>query len=289
MKKVDREDILDFLDFIIQQKNAGNEKSYIAIKNAMELFSIPIPFHTIPKGTPFYRIRVHEENVDKYHYIQDIAHRVDINRICNFGRANEPLQSIFYCSSERETAYIESSRILRQKLDDQVEVTTTGKWRLNQDVRVAMLPTNDLNKNKNKFADLLQLNFIDLVEKYRNENTDHFLSVLDILSVEFSREYMGNSNNYMISCAFANYIYNSHGMNSETDEVIRLDGIMYPSVQWPTKGMNIAFKPEVIESGILTLEVAVKITTVRIDEKKYQDTESVKSSSIDYKDYKIIW
>jgi hypothetical protein len=117
------------------------------------MFSIPFAFIVISKGTPLFRLRVHDkftENLEEvlFYEIKEIGHRYDNNRITCFGRANEPLQSIFYCSTERELAFFETSQLSRGKEEKLGEIYTTGKWILQEDIKVATFPINEINCSK---------------------------------------------------------------------------------------------------------------------------------------------
>lgn len=86
MNPVSSKDIFDFLDFLVANKNENNVTSYISIKNALYNFSIPFAFIVIPKGTPLFRLRVHDkftENLEEvlFHEIKEIGHRYDYMHI----------------------------------------------------------------------------------------------------------------------------------------------------------------------------------------------------------------
>ncbi|MEA3495864.1 MAG: RES domain-containing protein [Bacteroidota bacterium] len=293
MKLVEPEVIKDLLSFLVEKKLDNNISSYISIKNALYSFSIPISKVAINQGIPLFRMRVHDEihtNLEEalFHEIKDVGHRLDYNNIKNFGRANEPLQSIFYCSTERETAYFETSSIARFETKNDVEIYTTSRWIIQDDIQVATFPINELNKNRNLIAESLNKKFEESVSKLRGSGTDQYLQLIDLLSLEFARKHH-KENDYLISCAFANYLYDKYFVNGETEGKMELDGIIYPSVQWTKKGMNLALKPYLINNKTLLLDQVVCQKMERTGEQHYTQTERIISKSIDYKNGKIIW
>src|SRR5659263_696384 len=91
-------EINEFLEFLLKEKSKRTLASYNAIKKAINIYTIPFPTLNISKGTRLYRSRVHQDGEDFFHSINDLSHILDKSKIKSFGRANEPLQSIFYCS-----------------------------------------------------------------------------------------------------------------------------------------------------------------------------------------------
>lgn len=293
MRNVPSEVILDLLDFLIKRKKENSLTSYSAIKNALYSFSIPFAFTKISKGTPLFRVRVHKNYCDNleaavFHEIREVGHRFDYNNILTFGRANEPLQTIFYCSTERETAFFETSSIARLNSDANKEIYSTSRWIVQDDLPVATFPINDLNRDKNRIAEDLNKHFEELVSKFHDNGTPDLLNLINLLSTEFARDYH-NSNDYLISSAFANYVYDHRGMNLETGEELQMEGLMYPSVQWTESGMNLALTPNVVNDRLIELDQVVCQKMERVNETVYKDTDTLISKSIDYDNWKINW
>jgi hypothetical protein len=112
--------------------------------------------------------------------------------------------------------------------------------------------------------------------------------LIDILSTEFAREYHSD-NQYLISCAFANYVYDHFGMNSETGEKTQMDGIIYPSVQWTECGMNLALLPDLVKNKVLLLDQVICQRMELTGDNEYTQTETLISKSIDYYSWTIKW
>jgi len=119
--------VQDFLKFLLDKKNENSIDSYVSIKNSIALYSIPNATIVIPAGTALIRGRVHDDPNKYFTQISEISHNQDLFKIKTFGRLNEPLQSIFYCSTNRETAFFEVSKIQKKK-EIILEAITYGKW-----------------------------------------------------------------------------------------------------------------------------------------------------------------
>ncbi|MBN1186429.1 MAG: RES domain-containing protein [Bacteroidales bacterium] len=286
---ISRDTILDLLNFLVAKKLENSPSSYISIKNALNIFSIPFPIIRISKGTPLFRARVNDNENILFNTVQDLGHIITRNRILDFGRANEPLQSIFYCSTSSTVARFETSRIHRNNQDKNSEEVTIGKWILNKDIFVARLPSFEKEKQTNEIVNRLDKEFDDLIKTFENDGIDDWKMVLKLFSIEFMKKDDVGKSNYLISSAFSNYVYYTYGTNPQTGETVEPDGIMYPSVQFEHGGMNIALKPELIEDRSIELTFAAYQKLERFAEKEYRDTVTIKSKNIDYNSYEIQW
>lgn len=179
--------IKQFLQLLIDKKRSGTIHSYSAIKKAIFKYSIPFGYLPIRAGTPLFRGRVNDNIGEFFNKITDLCHQTDISKITKFGRANEPQQSIFYCSTTLETALFEVSNIHRFRLENEYEAITYGQWILQKDILVTGLPLVSKNFNKNPLADELDRSFQNIVNKHRNEDTEDWLSVINFFSEEFSK------------------------------------------------------------------------------------------------------
>lgn len=289
MEKSNKQHIKKFLEILGAQMEKSSYHSYISIRNAIRLFSIPFGTILLKANTPLFRCRLHEEDNQLFTKISEISHRTDLLNIENFGRANEPMQSIFYCSTDRETALFETSQIEKSKGKIQTEAITYGKWILQKDINVAYLPLVQDKIGINPIADQLHNGFEKIVNELANEETGDWRKVIDLFSVEFSREDKGTDWDYLVSCAFANYIYLTPGIHSVTQKQIFMDGITYPSVRYTKVGMNLALLPQLIIDGILKLETVIYQKTEKIDSSTYLETETKISKSIDHLNDIIYW
>jgi hypothetical protein len=286
--KTNKQLIKEFLEIIGNQRD-NFFRSYITIRNAIDLFSIP--FGTIPirANTPLFRCRLHENPDQLFTKVSDLSHRTDLMCIKKFGRANEPLQSIFYCSTDRETALYETSQIEKSKGKIQIESITYGKWILQKDINVAHLPIVAGKIGINPIADQLHNTFERIVKEMANEDTSDWRKVIDFFSLEFSRESSGTDIDYLVSCAFANYVYSIQCEHSVTKKKMFMDGITYPSVRYSEVGMNLALLPQLLIDGILKLETVIFQKMEKVNSSTFLETETKISKSIDPENDYILW
>ena len=129
--KIDFNEMEDFIEMIKSYDFSESYFSYPFIKNAIREIKVPVPKYVIPKGTILYRGRVHKNGEQFFHRVSDISYIRDCFLIKNFGRANEPCQSIFYCSDNQKTAFNETCTITREDIDKDSELITWGAWEVN--------------------------------------------------------------------------------------------------------------------------------------------------------------
>ena len=288
---VSREIINDVLNTILKLRNENSPNSYISIKNTLKLFSIPVPAISIPKGKSLYRIRLHtkEESNSLFERISDFGHRVDLNSIRNFGRANEPFQSIFYCSDSPKTAFCETSKLVRNNENDKMEVSSLSIWKTTKDLNVAYLPKDgDYFGNDN--VEFLNRNINESFTAFNHEESNNLKHFINTIANEFATDSSEKDFNYLLTCAFANYIYETP-MSSMTMKKIGIDGIAYPSVQLRTEGVNFALKPELVTNKDIILQKVISRKMELVSENTYAEIATVVSKMIDYDSdlWRVVW
>lgn len=255
-----------FIDLLKTAKQEVSIESYIYIKNVLNSIEFPIPITIYPKGTKFVRNRVHKEDV-LFKTTDQISYRQDIQNIKKFGRANEPGQSIFYCSNNGILSYVETSPIIREKIDLDYEYMTSGIWISTQEIIAVSLLTNENIRGQHAEIDESSRSFENLVSTQNDESAKVVYNLYQFLSKEFSKISEGDSKHYKITAAFANYIFYT---------VDKTDCILYPSTLYPTEGFNFAFKPEVVNEK-LQFYGAQRIKMQSGGNKKYVETEKIES------------
>jgi hypothetical protein len=252
--------------------------SYTYIKNSLDQLIIPFPAISINIGKYLFRSRRHLNNKTFFNEISDISQRPDIFNI-----------TIFYCSDQHEIAIAETSPILRQNLDLESDIITTGIWQVKKELRVASLLNHPLNKGQNPAQHFLDTKAKDLIESFRNEHTDQLLKLHRFISNEFLKPIDENSNKYLISCAFSNYIYGNSGYDTCLKKRTELDGLIYPSAIFPIFGMNLALKPSVITDGKLILVGARKSKLIKQNDIQYIEIETTDTQNIEFDNNRINW
>jgi len=282
-----------FIEMIKSYDLAESFFSYPFIRNAIKENSIeidlPVPRFVIPKCTKLFRGRVHKNGEQFFHKISDISYNRDIFLIKNFGRANEPCQSTFYCSDNPNTAFIETCTIARDDLDKDFELITWGEWEVIDEIPISYVIGSQTKTTRNAMLNFLTKSFIDFLKDYSEEKRKEFLLFHDFISKQFQIEAKGHHSLYKISCAYANWIYDQEFRENIDDQKIvkQSAGIMYRSSTWPNEGMNIALKNQVVDSS-LRLTKARRDNIVRTGS-FYNGSDTITARSIDILNDKIIW
>jgi hypothetical protein len=272
-KEFNYNELQKVLNLFREAKANESIESYIYIKNLLQRMGFPIPFVIYPKGSKFVRCRIHNSTTSFFNNVKDISYHTDVENIKSFGRANEPGQSVFYCSDDDWISYVETSPIARNGQDAEKEIVTTGLWIATTDILVASVLNNEKIRGKNKKIDSISQDFEKITKMQGDENAKIVEEFFQFLSSEFAQESNGNSNQYKITAAFTNYIFNS---------VKQADGILFPSSLYIEKGLNFALKTNVVDKK-MKFHSAIR----RIMEKKrktsYVETELLESKPSDGK------
>lgn len=250
-------DVEDFITELILHDTKNSNASYSIIKNLFLFLTIPYPVVTLNPRAQFVRCRLHLKNEIFFHKIDDISYRKDITNIHDFGRANEPIQPIFYAADKQEISFIETSLFIRNNNPLPFETITMGIWEIQQPIKIAVILSNDSIKGKNEIVENLTSQFALIVEQHDKQKTEPHLKFLDFISKQYTQNVNGNSSKYKLSCAFSNYIFLKKWFDSSDKQLKNIDGIVYPSTM-DLKGINIAIHRRAIEEGKLKLITARK-------------------------------
>ncbi len=255
--------------------NLNENSAYERIRKVIEELGIAIPSYVFPNGINLFRCREHE-NENDFTNESDISYRRDIDGITEFGRANEPHQSIFYCGDVRPTSILETSQIVRGESNINIDkiIITTGHWITEAPLKLAVIAHSQEARERN---DLINSHGVNIDELTKELFPDDFIKILETLKY-FSNAFAKNrnrlKNGYKISCAFAHFAYMSN------------DGIVYPSLQRNYEGLNFALKPEIVDNN-LRLIAAKKDTFHKRRHKEYVNTEYKDTLSVNNES--ILW
>ena len=264
--------------------------SYTYILNLLNRFIIPCPPVLIPKGKKFIRGRVHKNNEKYFNKITDVSYRRDEINILNFGRANEPHQSVFYCSDDERTAINETFTVAREQRDIEFEEITWSVWELTRDIELVYVIGNPDKRTPNSTVNDATDVFLEKIKQSEfGDIKNQVLLFHKFISDSFVLRAKGHNTLYKISCAFANYIYNHSFKDSYTGKDLMSSGIMYASSICPEFGMNIALKPEIVD-GCLKIVGAQKARMVRKNHSGfYIEKETSIAKGIDIEHNNIYW
>lgn len=289
LKKPSEIEILQLLKFIGLQSKVKSIEGYQAILTEIKKYSLPFPVITLKKGEYLFRARAHEKGEEYFNLITELGPRLDNNNIRSFGRANEPFQSIFYCSDSYDVAFFETSVIARKQVPLPIEIITIGRWVLKEDVNVVCLVGDKKLKGLNKTVDRLQEEFSEVFKKIFIKRLKIFSKLMEIFSLEFTKDAQNDPSNYIISCAVANYVYSIERFIITTETEFQPKGILYPSFMHNGGGVNYAFLPELIEEHVLVLDQVIRKKLIKVDETTYKDDNYNTAKFVDYNSGTIFW
>lgn len=267
------------LKLLITEQKSNTIDSYFNIKEILSSIEFPIPYFVYPKGQRFVRTRVHSDGEYFFEDVHELSYRKDIQNITKFGRANEPNQSMFYCSNDDTLSFVETSNITRKLENKSFEYSTNSLWIAQEDLLIVSFLSNDDIKGKNSELDFISKSFESLLLIQNDEYSISVRELLNFISKQFSSIAENDSKHYKITCAITNYIFNN---------IVDVDGILYPSSIHNEKGFNFVFKPSTVDSK-LKFHLASRRKMVFDGKKSYFETELIDSKIHQSKDSKIIW
>ena len=216
------------------------------LKNSIK--RIPIPLAKLQTNTNIDRARQNIgetlfQNVDQLTYIKD--RKVIDDKLTEFGRANQPHQVIFYGALEttnlkhqRITAIAEISKLFQNPngINLNGEFYTVSRWTNKEELSLAEVVFSseairinpDIRKAFEKQTEFAKQTGEDDLEFY----TDFLIFISD----QFARP-IQTHNDYKISTAYTNFVL-THP---------QVQGIAFPSVQTQYVGVNVAFKPKIVD------------------------------------------
>lgn len=166
--------------------------------------------------------------------------------LINKGRANQVNQPIFYGSlysslipDQEYTCLSEISPILKHPnsslIMDEPEIYTIGTWRIKEDFKVAEITfSDDAIANNPEIKDSFDY---QLKQLPNDKDREYYIRQLKLISTDYAKTNIRNPNEYNLSCAYSNIVYNQG-----------LAGITYPSVRTLYRSNNIALVPKSLNS-----------------------------------------
>lgn len=277
-------EIQDLIEMIKSYDKTESYFSYPFIRNALNEILFPVPSIKITKGRKLIRGRVHKNQESFFLKISDISFNRQKFLIDDFGRANEPCQSVFYCSDNLVTAFNETCTIARENLDKDSEMITWGIWEVMKDLEISYV-IGTPEKTENTTLSSLTKSFLEFLKD--SEEREQILLLHTFISEQFQVKANGHHSLYKISCAFANWIYKQEFVD-QNNRKIENAGIIYKSSIWPNEGINIALKSEIIEDGLLKL-IEVRRDNIIRHGSFYEGSNTISAKEIDIENNKINW
>lgn len=260
-----------------------SNKGYYYESVLLEFFKIkklPLILYQQSAAHLLFRTRINKKN-DPFLNISEISYPKETN-VNSYGRVNKPSQSMFYCSENRPTSYLELIEYLTEKHAAGDEITLTiGAWNLVDSITVALI-FNPLKPRDNPYNIEHGKAYDSLIEEIDEEFKDGYNLFFEYIGSKFDQPGKNDREAYLITAAYSNLIFAHNKM---------VKGLIYPSVPFCGEGFNIAFLPEVVDDNIIRLiDVQKNVMQVELDNGNFNLVEkSISGGSINYSTNSIKW
>lgn len=234
--------------------------------NSLRYF--PIMETTFGVSNVIYRSRMNEK--DSFNCIEQLTYKPQ-NYNTTYMRASTPRQTMFYgaiipegnrngeINSERIIAACEGSTLLRVKENiEGEEVISFGKWRVMKPLRVITIVKTLPEQNFNNYSRFICKRFNDFALMHE-DYAIQMIMINDFFASEFSKPVTKDCD-YILSAMLIEHFLEKG-----------FDGVIYPSVQTDSKGLNLAILPEFIDNGGLILEGVLECKVYRKGMTAYVD------------------
>ena len=169
-----------------------------------------------------------------------------LNKTCQ--RASTPNRTMFYGTvvsdgeclvNARITSAAEACSLLRAGEDSigQQQITFS-RWLVTKDINLVAIVSNKDFLTENILFKELTFAYDSYLNKFPEKKND-LNKISNFFAREFSRKNMGADYNYLLSAIFTEIVVEQG-----------YDGVVYPSVQTSGLALNVAIKPEVVDSSL---------------------------------------
>lgn len=228
---------------------------------------IPFGIGHLPKGSKLFRARKNDGD----RIFQNVS-ELGINKpenIKEYGRANNPEEPVFYCSSNVKLACAEVLQNLRKTFNPKEEIglATVTVWETIKDLNVAPVYYSssvtgireDIKMYKEGNKNHIRKNNI-----IKSETLDVNDLIMEFFCDEFSKINIKSHHDYKLSASYANRIKNANSLIAPQHFDKKQDGIVYPSVAMKYTGDNYVFFNENLE-GKIKFETAIQTICLDFD------------------------
>ena len=280
------DDALTILENVIQEVLSVNyndpdcyEKVYAAYQRIPYL---PIFQHTLYTGSQIFRSRPNRTK-DFFTSIDEITYPKP-EFIKNFGRLNCPGQSIFYCSENRPTSYMELTEMWAEEVGfGETFFVTISEWILQRDINLVMIVNPNKAERKTEYDKMHGEAFDQKLSECTPEQQKIGYRFYEFISQEFFKPAKKDLSTYIKTCAFGNLALS----------YFTCDGLIYPSVPFMGDGFNIVLRPEIVDRDEVIVKSVLR-NKIRAEEQEngkhhFIDDDHQFAKKIDLKTRVIEW
>ena len=234
------------LDIISNSEDNTNE--LYSIFNSLKGEIFPMIRINIEVGAYVVRQRINDKDKD-FSNVSDLSYP-PVHCCYNYGRANLPYHSMFYCCSfsggkndplPRYITLLETSDFIKDTESVGIQRATCSRWDIVEELELLALPFSDNYQRTIATIEQIKNEWKELKCK-TNINKDA-LNLVEYMSDEIAKETVKNIDYFKI----ANFIYYLLYINKST---CNSDGIIYPSVAAGGEGFNVVLKPEAVDKKL---------------------------------------
>lgn len=219
------------------------------------------------KGTDLFRARKSRDN-QIFNNISELGINKPEN-ITEFGRAHEPYNPVFYCSSNSKLACGEVLQNLKYSFNPKKEMAfaTVSIWETTQKLNLAPLyyskGVTDVRKDAREYKEG-NMKYIREKNIINSKTLDVQDLIMEFFCEEFSKIEIQYPDDYKLSVSYANRLKNSNKLFAPEYHSERFDGLIYPSVAMKYSGDNVALFDNNLESK-LKFKTAFQVVCVDFD------------------------
>ncbi|MFA6597939.1 MAG: hypothetical protein WCS69_09470 [Ignavibacteriaceae bacterium] len=216
---------------------------------------IPFQTGTINKGEILFRVRVNKNQSGFENISQLGLNRRDKYLDSDYGRANRPNESIFYCSDNFGLACAEVLHNLKDSFNrkTKIAVATVSEWETLRTINISPVFYSEavlkVRKDVANIKDSIS-KFYRSKELFKTETLDVSDLILEFFCDEFSKDEISVLSDYKFSVW---YMWKLKRMNDLIHPQFienKFDGIVYPGVAMRYKGDNIALIADDLDKKI---------------------------------------
>lgn len=219
-----------------------------SIFNSIDEMSLPIIRFYIDKGAFVIRQRINPKGKD-FSHISELSYP-PVEYCKDYGRANLPGHSMFYCCSfatdenapqPRYTTLLETSNFISRRDTVGIERATCSRWDVVEKLNLIALPFSQ--NYERTIYDIVQIQDEWKKEVQKADVNKEAIELVEYMSNEIAKK-VDNTIDYF---KIANFVYYLLYINKKTKDS---DGVIYPSVAAEGEGFNIVLKPEVVDKKL---------------------------------------
>ncbi|MBA7569432.1 hypothetical protein ES708_11171 [subsurface metagenome] len=166
----------------------------------------------------------------------------------------------------RITGAFEVCKFLRhpKKYTSGGQTILLGKWLVKESISLVTLFFTTWRNAKNSWIQSISTEYFNQLQKYSSDEQKKYQTAMNYLADEFSIPYSDSVDyHYLVTAIFTELILEEN-----------FDGVLYPSVRTISHGLNVAIKPETVDTkmelvAVIECEVKKQLNKVVIDNTKF--------------------